>query len=323
MDSEHPDADTDIIRAECTQILQSFLNEIRYKIPTYQLNTSLESQIKQHFYKEGFEENFIRGLHPIIETSAGIAATTFHSTPPEVQRTVGIYTTYAIAIDDRASTMKEDLKKFSSNLLAHMPQGNELLSSFALFLTGIHCIFGPFGGDMIIKDSFQFVSSCVLEVGANLQFPVDAPNFADYVRLKTGVAEAYAFMMFPEQQFPEEMWLGMYLPMISYMQGYFNSANDILSFYKETRGLEEYTFVNNSAKLLGLKPTLALRKICTDTAKLVERLRRLSTVHPRLEITMEGFIQGYVVYHLSQRRYRLRELGIPEVIEAEDRVNTK
>ena len=230
--------------------------------------------------------------------------TTYHSTPFEVQRIIGIYTTYAIAIDDRAQEMKHDLKSFSACLVSKKPLGNKLLQSFANFLKPMNCIFGQFGGDMIIKDSLQFVSSCYLEAEANKQllFPANSPDFAQYLRLKTGVAEAYAFMMFPEQQFLEDECLGTYLPMICYMQGYLNSTNDIMSFYKETLQLEDCNFVHNSAKSRGIIPTEALQNLCTETVELVQRLRCLSSTYPGLSVTMEGFIQGYVVYHLCQQR---------------------
>ena len=59
---------------------------------------------------------------------------------------------------------------------------------------------------MIIKDSLQFVGSCYLEAEADkrLLFPENSPGFPQYLRLKTGVADPYAFMMSPEEQFLED-----------------------------------------------------------------------------------------------------------------------
>jgi hypothetical protein len=318
-----PVACTAVTKAEYIKILQRFLGDIAFEFPSGHYNFAVEDQVKMHFKEAGFSEKFIRDLQPIIQTSAGIAMTAYHSTPFEVQRIIGIYTTYAIAIDDRAQEMKHDLKDFSTLLLSEKPQGNKLLQSFAHFMKPMRQIFGQFGGDMVIKDSLQFVSSCYLEAEAKdrLLFPEDAPEFAQYLRLKTGVAEAYAFMLFPEKQFLEDEYLGTYLPAIWYMQAYLNSANDIMSFYKETLELEDCNFIHNSAKSRGLILSESLQKLCTETAELVQRLRSLGSTQPKISVAMEDFIQGYIVYHLSQPRYRLRELDLPMVIEAQRRVN--
>ncbi|KAJ6028446.1 Trichodiene synthase [Penicillium herquei] len=315
---------SDPMKEEYTEIFQSFLHEIDFQIPNHEYHAALQSEMTFHFTEEGFSENFIRLLRPILEASAGIAMTTFYHTSLEVQKNVGIYTTYAIFIDDQAKELEHDLKQFSLNLLCGKPQKNKLLESYAQFLMGMHDLFGQFGGDMIIKDTIQFISACYLELKFetnNLSFPRDAPDFPNYIRIKTGVAEAYAFMVFPEHLFSEEKYLGSYLPIISYLQAYLNSANDIMSSYKEAFEEEDCNFVDNSAKMLGVTRIKALRKLCADTVELVGRLRCLSSTNSTLCVTIESFIHGYIMYHLCQRRYRLEELGLDVAIEAQCRVD--
>ncbi|KAJ5720942.1 uncharacterized protein N7483_008876 [Penicillium malachiteum] len=310
----------DPISEEYTEIFQSFLHDIDFQIPNHEYHADLQSEMTLHFIEEGFSEKFICRLRPVLEASAGIAMTTFYHASLEVQKIVGIYTAYAIFIDDQAKELEHDLKQFSLNLLSGKPQNNKVLQSYAQFLTGMHDIFGQFGGDMIIKDTIQFISACYFELKLdtnNLSFPRDAPDFPNYIRIKTGVAEAYAFMVFPECLFPEEHYLGTYLPMISYLQAYLNSANDIMSSYKEAFEEEDCNFVDNSAKALGVTRIQALRKVCADTVELVGRLRCLSSANSGLCATVESFIHGYVMYHLCQRRYRLEELGLPIANEAQ------
>ncbi|KAJ5717684.1 hypothetical protein N7488_003330 [Penicillium malachiteum] len=246
---------SDPIREEYTEIFQSFLHDIDFRIPNHEYHAALQSEMTLHFTEEGFSEKFIRRLRPILEASAGIALTTFYHASLDVQRVVGIYTVYAIFTDDQVKELEHDLKQFSFNLLSGKPQNNKFMQSYAQFLTGMHDIFGQFGGDMIIKDTIQFISACYLELKLdtnNLSFPRDAPDFPYYIRIKTGVAEAYAFMIFPEHLFPEEKCLGTYLPIISYIQAYFNFLNDIMSSYKEAFEEEDCNFVDNSAKTLGV-----------------------------------------------------------------------
>lgn len=320
----HPVIYSAVTKEECAQILQKFLEDIAFEMPARDYNLAVGDQVKKHFENAGFSEDFIHDLQPIIQASAGIAMTTYHDTPTDIQCFVGIFTTYAIAIDDRVQELNHDLKDFSTRLLFQQPQGNDLLQSFTDFLRPLCRIFGQFGGDMIIKDSLQFVSACYLEAEAEkrLRFPADAPDFADYLRLKTGVAEAYSFMMFPEQEFPEDEYLDTYLPAIWYMQLYLDYTNDIMSFYKEALQKDDFNFVNNFAKSSGLTPIESLRKVCNKTAEIVQRLRIMSTPDSKMSKVIEGFIQGYVVYHLCQPRYQLEELDIPMLSQAQCQANT-
>ncbi|KAJ5727376.1 hypothetical protein N7493_005196 [Penicillium malachiteum] len=273
---------SDPIREEYTEIFQSFLRDIDFQIPSHEYHETLQSEMTLHFAEESFSEKFIRRLRPILEASPGIAMTTFYHASLEVQRVVGIYTVYAILIDDQAKELEHDLKQFSLNLLSGKPQSNKLM---------------------------------------HLSFPRDAPDFPYYIRIKTGVAEAYVFMVFPEHLFPEKKYMSSYLPMILYIQAYFNFVNDIMSSYKEAFEQEDCNFVDNSAKTLGVTRIQALRKLCADTLELAGRLHCLSSTNPGLGETIESFIHGYIMYHLCQRRYRLEELGFPVSIEAQRRVD--
>jgi hypothetical protein len=312
-----------VTKADYIQNLRKSLGDIAFDFPPSDYNLGVENQVKEYFKEAGFSEVFIRDRQSIIQASAGIAMTTYHSTSFHIQCTIGIYTTYALIIDDCTQEMKPEMKDFCPCFLSGKPQGNKLLQTFAHLLKSMHRIFGQFGGDMIIKDSLQYISSCYLETEADkrLLFSTNAPDFAYYFRLKTGVAEAYAFMMFPEEQFPEDEYLSTYLPTIWYMQGYLNFTNDIMSFYKESLALEDTNFVHNYAKSHGLVPTESLQRICTEASEAVQRLRSLSKAHPKVSLAIESFVRGYIVFHLSQPRYRLAELELPVVIEAQRQLN--
>ncbi|CAI7622241.1 unnamed protein product [Penicillium discolor] len=279
------------IKAELSGIIQAFLLDIGYEFPLLKLYTAVEGEVKRHFKNNEFSDEFVLKIKPQIKTGIGIATTTFQTTPFNIQCTVAIFTTYCLIIDDFAHDLefKHHLKRFNICLLTRQPQGSPVLESMGEFLSSFHSIFGQFAGDMIIKDSLQFISACYAETESeNIQFPAEAHLFPSYFRLKVGVAEAYSFMLFPTAQFSEAECLRYYLPLIP------------------CKGLTEIEF---------------LRKLCDDTSDVIRTLRTLGKAHPGLSKAVEAFVSGYVVYHLTQTRYRMEDLNPTFVSDARERLN--
>ncbi|KAJ6143153.1 hypothetical protein N7471_002606 [Penicillium samsonianum] len=309
-------------KAELSGIIQAFLLDIGYEFPPLKLYPAVEDEVKLHFKNNGFSDEFVSKVEPQITTSVGIATTTFQTTPFNIQCTVAIFTTYCLIIDDFAHDpeFKHHLKRFNVCLLSRQPQGSPVLESMGVFLSSFHSIFGQFAGDMIIKDSLQFISACYAEADSeNLQFPPEAHLFPGYFRLKVGVAEAYSFMLFPMAQFSEAECLRYCLPLIPYLTWGFNWINDIMSFYKEMAEMDNSNFIANSARCKGLTQIEFLRKLCDDTSDVIQTLRTLGKAHFGLSKVVEAFVSGYVTYHLTQRRYRTEELDMTFVSDARER----
>ncbi|KXG46760.1 Trichodiene synthase [Penicillium griseofulvum] len=309
------------LKAEISGIIQAFLLDIGYEFPPLKQSSAVEDEVKLHFKHDGFSDEFISKIEPQIKPGVSIATTTFQTTPFDIQCTVAIFTTYSLIIDDFAHDpeFKRHLKQFNTRLLTRQPQGTPILESMAEFLSSFHSIFGQFGGDMIIKDSLQFISACYLEAeSANLQFPIEAHLFPSYFRLKVGVAEAYSYMLFPTSQFSEAERLQYYLPLIPYLTWGFNWINDIMSFYKEVGETDNFNFVANEARCKGLTQIELLRKLCDDTSDVIRTLRTLGKVHLELSGVVEAFVSGYVTYHLTQVRYRMGDLGLTCVSDARE-----
>ncbi|KAJ5158759.1 uncharacterized protein N7500_008410 [Penicillium coprophilum] len=301
------------IKAEVSGTLQSFLLNIGYEFPPLKLHPAVEDEVKLHFKHNGFPEEFISKIEPQIKPSVGIATTTFQKTPFNIQCTVAVFTTYCLIIDDFAHDLdfRHHLKQFNICLLTRQPQGSPVLESMGKFLSSFHSIFGQFAGDMIIKDSLQFISACYAEAESeNIQFPAEAHLFPSYFRLKVGVAEAYSFMLFPTTQFSEAECLQYCLPLIPYLTWGFNWINDIMSFYKEMVEQDRFNFVANSARCKGVTHIESLKKLCDDTSDLIRTLRTLGKAHIGISNAIEAFVSGYVTYHLTQRRYQMGDLDL-------------
>ncbi|KAJ5185518.1 Trichodiene synthase [Penicillium cf. griseofulvum] len=309
------------LKAEISGIIQAFLLDIGYEFPPLKPYSAVGDEVKLHFKHNGFSDEFISKIEPQIMPGVSIATTTFQTTPFNIQCTVAIFTTYSLIIDDFAHDpeFKRHLKQFNTCLLTRQPQGTPVLESMGKFLSSFHAIFGQFGGDMIIKDSLQFISACYLEAESeNPQFPAEAHLFPSYFRLKVGVAEAYSFMLFPITQFSEAECLQYCFPLIPYLTWGFNWINDIMSFYKEVGETDNFNFVANSARCKGLSQIELLRKLCDDTSDVIRTLRTLGKAHLEVSKAVEAFVPGYVTYHLTQARYRMEDLDLTCVSNARE-----
>ena len=71
------------------------------------------------------------------------------------------------------------------------------------------------------------------------------------------------------------------------------------------RNLKEFYIC---AKFHGLTPVELLQRLCGDTCETISVLRVLGKAHPQFLKALDAFVHGYVLYHLSQKRYRLDEL---------------
>lgn len=83
--------------------------------------------------------------------------------------------------------------------------------------------------------------------------------------------------------------------------------SDILSFYKEELAGEKGNYMGDRAITTG-KPTLeTIRDVIDETIIITERIRKILGEGPARE-AWESFAKGWISYHTSSARYRLREL---------------
>ena len=128
-----------------SEILQKFLSDINYQFLPADDHFAIDDEVARHFEKEGFSDFHLTKLKRAMKPSLVIAKLAYRSTPFEVRIAVAIYTTYSIAIDDAVDevSMRDDLKQFGRCLFSGQEQKNQLLQSYASFLsTTVHATFG-------------------------------------------------------------------------------------------------------------------------------------------------------------------------------------
>lgn len=316
------------LKEQCSVVVNKLLNGISYRYPAEVcFDQTLKKKVENFMLKAGLSSETLARIRPYIDSSVNISLTCYAHTSPEVREFVAIYTSYAITVDDLGHEFLDNMKGLVSNLLNGQTIENAVLRGYFDLLRDHGSQFGQFGSDMIAKATVDFVCSCYVElelekresnanVKDNHHYTVTAPEFAEYFRIKTGVSEPYAFFAFPEHFAREDEWLHTYLPAITYMVKFFNYANDILSFYKESRADERANYISNQAAAHSISCFESLEMLCKKTIEVFHTIDTILAPNEDLRRKIHQWMHGYLVYHMVSARYRLDELGIPAVLEA-------
>ena len=163
---------------------------------------------------------------------------------------------------------------------------------------------------MVIKATIEFVEGTKVENDFNEFVPINAIRFPLYLRMKTGVAEAYAHAIFPNDTFPEEQYRKFYLPALPALCEISIFVNDLLSFYKETiRGTERINYICNVAKSTGRSALQSLRDTSDAIENCVTEMRCILEPHPALLAHANDYLAAYIGWHIyTTSRYHLNEV---------------
>lgn len=92
-------------------------------------------------------------------------------------------------------------------------------------------------------------------------------------------------------------------------------VNDVMSFYKEFDCVDDQAILVRNYVRCGSQASVeeGLDRVASDAIARTEILgsvfRDNKEMDPHVAATVEAFCQGYITWHLSEARYRLRELG--------------
>lgn len=310
------------LKQQCTATIDQFLRGISYRYPAeVHFDNALKKKVEDSMLKAGLSPETLTRIQPYINSSVNIAITCYAHTSPNVQESVALLTSYAITVDDLGHEFVDEMKRFVSNLLDGQSTKHVILRGFFDLMKDYDSQFGHFGGNMIVKSCIEFVCGCYLELERESNATEDDtvkapehPEYPEYLRIKTGVAEAYAFLLFPEDLYPEEKLLHAYLPAIPYIMKYFNYVNDLLSFYKEAD--ENANYISNYAVAYNITPFESFEILCERIIDIFHIINTILAPNDGLWRNIEQFLYGYAVYHMCSPRYKLAELDIPAVFEA-------
>lgn len=303
-------------RREYETLISDFLEGIEFSLPETALDYSLEEPVASHFLSQPWDE-LVRqkAIKRAKYASVGLGVVYAH-VPREQKIAYGIFSTYMFLIDDCDIELIPGLDEFGTRLIQGKPQESPVLKSMVTFLDVMSQYFGPYARAMISKSIVEFIGSRLIENRYHklMNIPcVGAISFPQYFRQRAGIPEPYAQFVFPQQLYPEEIFLETYLPILADIADFIGHANDILSFYKETIvGDEEMNYICNFARASQISVLDSLRLTSDKAVHCVKNIRAFLYQAKCLRILnlTEHFIQAYVGQHVAEMRYKLSDLVI-------------
>ena len=142
-------------------------------------------------------------------------------------------------MDDKAA--QEDPTPFSvfqQRYLAAEKQADPVMDRFATHLRDMWKHYPAFSANSIVSSAFEFVNGCYLErLTEGMMINPKASRYPYFLRSKTGVAHAYAFMIFSSAQHPNVTSYIQAVPSIAYFIGKHGPQ-----FHRQRPGLLTYSF---------------------------------------------------------------------------------
>lgn len=315
--------DSTVPKKEYERIIQTLLHKVSYKHPSLTYRSYLKPKLENNLRALGLGEDLIqRHNGAAINTTICVIQSFYSHVPVNIQEIIAIFTALTVLTDDLAAEIRGPLQRYAGQLVKGEQHEHVLLTAVTSWLAQHARKFGVFGGNMLIKSTVDCISACAYEVeglGMSNADARHAPDSAQYFRYKTGGSEGFAFLLFPEEVFPEDRFLQCYLPAIPYIIQYLDFANDVLSFYKEElNSLDRASFIHTLARSSGISPLGALKQTSERVVRIFQDIRGVIRGNAALEDAMERFLHGYLAFHLGRSRYRLIELDIPAVREAKE-----
>ncbi|KXN92966.1 hypothetical protein AN958_09080 [Leucoagaricus sp. SymC.cos] len=272
------------------RFITTFLNGIDYTLARSNeerrkaLCKALLLGFSEHRHNVWFED--------MCRQSAAMAELAYHEHPFEEQLQIASFTWFMLYIDDLCSKFPGSLQRFQHSILSNKDSDHGVLTHFRAHLLDMYNFWDTAAANGIITAAMEFVNGCALEEMPelrNMTLSVSARSWPYFLRMKTGVAQAYAFMIFPRHSNPD---ISGFIQVIGDISLFIDLTNDILSFYKEDLAGETKNYVHNRA-CMNRQPVLdVLNNILYEA--LAAQARVTATLHNTESVKQwSTFIKGY------------------------------
>lgn len=302
-----------ISREEYATIVSSFLKEIDFQLQPFEFDLIVRQESIGHFASKPWSEEQLEYAVKVAEAVFSCALF-YLAASKNIQIKGAIMSIYVAIIDDNPKYLGESLDNFSMNMQHGIPQGHPFLQSFAEFLLDDLKFAGPFIQSRIISDAQDYIAGCIIERDntRNMMSSSGATSFPKYLRDDLGLGEVYGYLAFAELT-PEIEQREKYLPVMRDFRNFVPEANDVMSLYKEIfDGDDKFTYIGNMAKAHDLSIPDALRLVCFDVAQNIKNIRGMLSHPDQADILkiVNGFINGYISWHMQSGRYRLNDVPL-------------
>ncbi|KAI0869874.1 isoprenoid synthase domain-containing protein [Hypoxylon argillaceum] len=253
------------------------------------------------------------GSHSWYSFNVGVyyAHLCFPSHPLNIRVYTGIYTWLAVLVDDGACKDPNLWQNFMIRFQTGLEQVTLLAQAWADYLRLSYKYYSPIVANFIVTSSLNFTNANALE-GSELPFmsrTTGGKNWPYYLRDKDGLSEAYVWMTFPKELYPD---ISSYMEAIPDMNKYISFTNDILSFYKEEKAGEEDNYMHSRASYEGKDIYTVFKEVIQENIDAHRRIQVVLCGREPYGRAWHEHAMGFVAMHKAMGRYRLHELGLGE-----------
>ncbi|KAI5851896.1 isoprenoid synthase domain-containing protein [Tricharina praecox] len=304
-------------------VLKTFLNSLNFDIEKEAIprNLELEAAMQRVFEAENLPPKSLAQVLQMLPFTCAASEMSYYTHPFAIKVFIATYITLLLYLDDLCekdpAAMVPELTRVVATVGSGGGEEHQYHPSIRHFLRLVRedapKHYGPLSTGVIVKSTIDYFVGCLIEsqYPKGVKCPASAGRFPRYLRLKSGNSEAFAHMIFPEERFPERKFLETYLPTIPDIVELTYMINDCLSMYKESIvGTEENTYFMSMGKVHRCDPVDVLVRTGVDQAGLARDVSATLDGKEELKEAFETYLSGYIMYHCTQKRYRLAELGI-------------
>ncbi|KAI1126966.1 isoprenoid synthase domain-containing protein [Nemania abortiva] len=253
------------------------------------------------------------GSHSWYSFNVGVyyAHLCYPSHPLAIRVYTGIFTWLAVLVDDGACKDPNLWQDFMIRFQTGLEQATPLAQAWADYLRLSYQYYSPIVANFIITSSLNFTNANALE-GSELPFmrrTTGGENWPYYLRDKDGVAEAYVWMTFPKELYPD---VSSYMEAIPDMNKYISFVNDILSFYKEEKAGEKDNYMHSRAFYEAKDVYTVFKEVVQESVDAHRRIQVVLCGREPYARAWHEHAMGFVAMHKAMGRYKLHELGLGE-----------
>ncbi|EIW83041.1 terpenoid synthase [Coniophora puteana RWD-64-598 SS2] len=293
-------------------IFQDLFNQ--YDIPypssgSVLLDPSYYSDCCAYAFSKGYSVTPSSEVHRHIQIGSIMGQLAYGHLPDRAaQIYVAMFTAVLVWIDDVAQSDVERARSFCGCFINGRPQPDPGLELVAQTLHDAAKLYAPVQAAMIVNSALNFINGSVLEYDLrDMKLSPEAPEYPYFVRTLTGIAEAFAIMVFPS-----DVPFETYIQALPSIMVFANVTNDVLSFYKEELAGENINYVSRAAFARGVSKVTALRTIANETISADRRARKVLDADKQTREAYARFREGFTLFHVASRRYKLDDLGLWE-----------
>ncbi|KAH7884952.1 isoprenoid synthase domain-containing protein [Phlebopus sp. FC_14] len=236
------------------------------------------------------------------------SSATAHLDSKQTKIWVALYTSCALFIDDTTScpSKRGEAYQLNNRFNLAQTQGNGVLDAFADLLRQLPEHFQAIPSNIITTSTMNYVTGNLLELETEgMEISSDAVQYPSYSRTMPGLAEGYAFFIFP-REIPVKDYVQAVPEMMTFQEG----INDVFSFYKEEKSGEPTNRVSLLAARNKTSELEVLEALAENTVQCCSRILKILEPSPAAYAAFKDFAVGLATFFALLDRYQLSDIQL-------------